>query len=74
MNSEPPVEEIMQRMEAVSEGLTKQFVNMVELTVRTCVTCEHFSADKEQCGLNGMRPPARIIAFGCECYEQRVPF
>jgi hypothetical protein len=37
---------------------------------RTCVVCKHWRGDREQCGLNGLRPPARIIAFGCELFER----
>lgn len=41
----------------------------------TCVTCEHFSMDTEGCALaGGARPPARVIAFGCDKYNQVPPF
>ena len=74
MNSEPPREELIGRLEVLSTELTKAFVGNIERALRTCVTCEHFDEAKEQCGLNGLRPPARIIAFGCECWEDRIPF
>lgn len=74
MNSEPPREKLLERLEAVSEQLVKSIASVVECTVKTCITCENFDEDKEQCGLNGLRPPARIIAFGCECWEDRIPF
>lgn len=74
MNSEPPREELLTRLEDASKLLVDSFVKNIELTLRTCVSCEHFDDAKEECGLNRMRPPARIIAFGCECYEQRIPF
>ncbi len=37
---------------------------------KSCVLCKNFNKDAETCGLNGKRPPANIIAFGCELYER----
>lgn len=39
-----------------------------------CVHCEHFDAEAETCRNVGARPPARVIAFGCEQFEPKVPF
>ena len=45
---------------------------------RSCVSCDHFkpAPGLEHCGLVNQRPPARIIAFGCERYsdDMDVPF
>lgn len=42
---------------------------------RTCVHCIHFDMHSEQCGMAGQRPPARVIAFGCELFEaDPIPF
>lgn len=35
---------------------------------RNCPMCEHWNPDGETCKLNGLRPPATIIAFGCEYF------
>ena len=46
--------------------------------LRTCVTCERFDKDNETCKLTeGLRPPAKIIAYGCDSYAfefDDIPF
>ena len=45
--------------------------------VESCLTCQNFNEDTEQCGLYFARPPARVIAFGCPSYfniEDDIPF
>lgn len=43
--------------------------------LRTCITCIHFVEKTEQCAKERMRPPARVIAYGCGMYENdEVPF
>lgn len=37
---------------------------------KPCVMCKNWRADSETCGLNGQRPPANVIAFGCELFER----
>ncbi len=42
---------------------------------KTCLTCDHFAETKgENCNKFGGRPPARVIAFGCDGYENEIPF
>jgi hypothetical protein len=42
---------------------------------RTCLTCMFFVENTEQCAKQRMRPPARVIAYGCGMYENDdVPF
>lgn len=46
----------------------------LEEMTRCCPNCVHFKPGNEECGLVGARPPARVIAFGCEKYEDEIPF
>jgi len=50
----------------------------VRNALRTCVTCEHFDKDAETCKLaDGQRPPAKVIAYGCDSYTfefDDIPF
>jgi len=41
---------------------------------RSCPTCQHFEESSEICDLAGGRPPARIIAMGCDKYLEEPPF
>lgn len=43
---------------------------------QSCVSCDNFDEKAERCRLANARPPARVIAFGCEKYsdDQDVPF
>ncbi len=36
---------------------------------QSCIVCEHFQ-ENEICKLYNIRPPARIIVFGCKNYEE----
>lgn len=41
---------------------------------KTCITCTNWRHETELCGLYKQRPPARIIASGCESYNDEIPF
>ena len=43
-------------------------------STRTCINCIHFNEPTEQCRLFKARPPARIIALGCDEYQDQIPF
>jgi hypothetical protein len=36
---------------------------------QSCIVCEHFG-ENEVCSRYNVRPPARIIVFGCQHYEE----
>jgi hypothetical protein len=42
--------------------------------IPSCITCEHFAERDEKCKLVDRRPPAHVIAFGCESWTNEVPF
>lgn len=42
---------------------------------RSCLTCSHFTEATEGCAkAGGGRPPARIIAAGCDQWDEKTPF
>jgi hypothetical protein len=45
--------------------------------VKSCISCDHFNESTEMCKLVNARPPAKIIAFACEKYDNmddEIPF
>jgi hypothetical protein len=64
------------------ENLTQQL--SVAGLVHSCMTCRHFNekskvlynpqVPEEQCELYSLRPPAKVIAFGCPSWSDDVPF
>ncbi len=61
-------------LKEVSEILIAGITRDLERLSRTCINCEHFYEAKEFCLLAEAHPPARIIAFGCEKFEDQIPF
>jgi len=80
MNFKPetdPRNVAMERLQIIAHlsDIAKQaFVDELTKATRTCLNCEHFKETGEQCTLFNQRPPARIIAFGCDAYIDKVPF
>lgn len=47
---------------------------MVEKGVlSTCLTCRNWHKEDETCGSAGARPPAEVIVFGCNQWDD-IPF
>jgi hypothetical protein len=42
----------------------------------SCISCTYFNEAMEHCSKFKQRPPARVIAFGCEAYldGEEIPF
>lgn len=40
--------------------------------ITSCMTCSHFNEQTEICEYYMRRPPARIIAFGCESWDDEA--
>lgn len=59
----------------IAEYLGKLMRRHLDECTRCCPNCDYFGGGKtEICELAGVRPPASIIAFGCEKYVDRIPF
>lgn len=57
------------------EQLIKEVCEAIERRRRTCVNCANWSGPHtEQCKLANQRPPANIIAYGCEHFDEEIPF
>ena len=65
---------ISDRQKELNRMINKLEYN-INLSMRTCLNCEHFQGGNEICVLYNKRPPAEIIAFGCEKFEEQlIPF
>lgn len=42
--------------------------------VVTCINCIQWNDHDEKCTLAKIRPPARVIVFGCPAWEEDIPF
>lgn len=63
---------IIELKKAIREA-TDEAVHDVLFTsgyLQTCLNCTKFEEEKEVCTLAGARPPARVIAFGCEAFVE----
>ncbi|WLJ71057.1 hypothetical protein [Sphingomonas phage Kimi] len=61
--------------EILNEALKGTTWNVLGI-MRSCIACDHFLEQTEQCTKYGARPPARVIAFGCPSFEDDndIPF
>lgn len=68
-------------VKALADYLLSDMVDKIERATRCCINCEHWRGSvkpaNEHCGhpqANGAKPPAKIIAFGCEMFKDCIPF
>jgi hypothetical protein len=63
-----------QMFKALADLIQPAIINALEHATKSCCTCDNFDQAGETCRLNGLRPPARIIAYGCEMFQDEIPF
>lgn len=61
---------------AITGAVWGQFNRTDIYPFQSCINCKHFTEATELCKLANMRPPARVICYGCPQYEdkQEIPF
>ncbi len=65
----------IERQFADHAELQKAFGRILKNQAVSCINCLHFKRQAELCGLNNLRPPAAVIAFGCERFDyDDIPF
>lgn len=65
-----------ERERAIASALhvaAKEIAGSVITCMSTCVNCLHFDEHSEVCKKYQARPPARVIAYGCEDFDN-LPF
>lgn len=61
---------------AIQGAIWSQFNRTDLYPFQSCISCSNFIEQTEICKLANQRPPARIITFGCNKYNdnQEIPF
>lgn len=59
---------------ALLRNLLKDIPRHLELMTRCCINCNNWGENSEICNKANLKPPARVIAFGCEMFEEREKF
>lgn len=65
-----PVKDIIQ---GIVNELSSIIETHLEKNIKTCINCVNFNEPSESCTLYKAKPPARVIALGCEKWED-IPF
>lgn len=60
----------------LGDALNTQSINEKDGLGSNCISCKKFDEPSEICKKYNQRPPARIIALGCEFWEDNdtIPF
>lgn len=63
---------------AIGDEVSDRVKQIIENATRSCINCMHFDEASETCGITTprQRPPARIIAAGCNLWldDGTIPF
>lgn len=61
---------------SASNAVYRVLEDMQNYPFKTCLRCDNFDDEKELCKLVNMRPPANVIAFGCDKFtdDKWIPF
>jgi Fe-S-cluster containining protein len=65
------------RTEALNEIgkiISDTIIKVLDNNLRSCLNCINFDEANELCNIYKQRPPARIIAKGCEQWFDDIPF
>jgi len=65
--------ELQSKLLASVIGVLKE-VTPKNMMFQSCLVCEHFENEPERCKMFNVRPPARIIVFGCEKFKESDSF
>lgn len=57
----------------IDRAIEATYTNL-RAAIRCCPNCTNFAEKSEVCNLAGARPPATVIAFGCEKFDHNIPF
>lgn len=76
MSTTTPLRSSPERERSIAIALqaaAKEIAASVVTCMSTCVNCYNFDGTGEVCMLYKVRPPAKVIAYGCENFDS-MPF
>ena len=47
---------------------------ILQQVVKSCLNCEEFDNEKDQCVIVNVTPPAKILVYGCPKWTPSIPF
>lgn len=62
------------QIEKLADEVGKAAAAHVYRQLRSCLRCCQFNEQTETCLNFAQRPPARVIAFGCDHFHEEIPF
>jgi hypothetical protein len=60
--------EFQRKLSQIMPDIIKE-VTHTNMLFQSCIVCEHFQ-ENEICKQYNLRPPAKIIVFGCDLYKE----
>jgi hypothetical protein len=58
----------------IIRDMVSDVIEMIQHRRKCCPTCLHFADKMEECEIAMKRPPAKVIAYGCEHWSEDIPF
>jgi len=73
-------QEKLAALRELADRMTEQIMDGLLAAVKCCPNCDHWKRATEQCGeirncpQGPARPPATVIAHGCDYFKSEIPF
>lgn len=68
--------EVLLDLKSSLDGIVQRYIETSPFPFQNCLSCCHFIEQTEVCRQFNAKPPARVICFGCDKFEDvnQIPF